>query len=171
MEFEFGDVCQKSLSFCPWKSLNLVKKCPFDFHLQEWPSDFDLVIHNQLIEEGLKSFKPKNSWSGWKFGYSGLDSFQQLTYLKICSLAAESSHFPQLTSQKFCLLRCWKQTDFQNRISRSLKIHFSCMNSRSTSRESQLSNGVVRYWFGSREGVEKFPASLSVIFPFANQKS
>jgi hypothetical protein len=43
------------------------------------------------------------------------------------------------------------------------------MNSRSTSRESQLSNGAFRYSFGAQEGIEKFPASLSIVFPFAIQ--
>jgi hypothetical protein len=35
--------------------------------------NFDLIIHNQLIEEDFKPFKPKKSRSGQKFGYSGRD--------------------------------------------------------------------------------------------------
>jgi hypothetical protein len=46
---------------------------------------------------------PKNPDLGKNLAILAMASFQQLTYPKICSLAAESRHFPQLTSYNFAL--------------------------------------------------------------------
>jgi hypothetical protein len=63
-----------------------------------------LIIHNQLIEEEFKPFKPKNPDLGENLAILAVTGFQQLTYPKICSLAVERRSFQQLTSYNsaFC---------------------------------------------------------------------
>ena len=53
---------------------------------------------------------------------------------------------------------------FQNQFSRSWRVFFACLNSRSTSKNPELSNGVFRSLFGAREESQIFPARLC-IFP------
>jgi len=40
------------------------QKILFDFHFQKMPLDFDKTIHNQLIQEDIMLFQPKNLKTG-----------------------------------------------------------------------------------------------------------
>ena len=82
-----------------------------------------------------------------KFDFENLSAFNSAEGRIFDPLAVESGDFPQLR-----------------------RVFFACLDSRSTSRESKLSNGVFRSSFGAWEGIEKFPTSLSIILSICNSK-
>jgi hypothetical protein len=96
--------------------------------------------------------------------------FHQLIFPKYDPLAGEKQSFHQLTS-KIQGGIAGESADFlnknclgKNRISKSWRVRFTCLNSRLTSRNPKLSNGTFKSAFGAWEGSQKFPARLGIIF-------
>ena len=95
--------------------------------------------------------------------------FHQLIFPKYDPLAGEKKSFHQLTSKvqggiasesayflnKNCLGK--------NRIYKSWRVCFTCLNSRPTSTNPKISNGSFKYAFGSREASQMFPTRLGII--------
>jgi hypothetical protein len=89
--------------------------------------------------------------------------FHQLIYPKIHSLAGEKQSFHQLTSKIQNELAGESADFFKNQISQSWRVCFTCLNSRSTSRNPKLSNGAFKSAFGAREASQMFPTILGII--------
>ena len=96
--------------------------------------------------------------------------FHQLIFPESAPLAGEKKSFHQLTSKvqggiagesayflnENCLGKNW--------ISESWRVCFTCLNSWLTSRNPKLSNGTFKYSFRAREGSQKSPKILGIIF-------
>jgi hypothetical protein len=73
--------------------------------------------------------------------------FHQLIYPKIRSLAGEKRSFHQLTSKIQDELAGESTNFFKNQISQSWRVRFTCLNSRSTSKNPNISNGAFKSSF------------------------
>jgi hypothetical protein len=89
--------------------------------------------------------------------------FHQLIYPKIRSLADQKQSFHQLTSKIQNELAGESVDFFLNQISQSWRVRFTCLNSRSTSRNPNISNGAFKSAFGTRESSQMFPTILGII--------